>query len=150
MNEEETTKPKIIVDDDWKSQAQAEKEQLQQEAAAKQSQQPEAAQDEPSPPPPEAAGHVPVPPASIEVLVSSLATQALANMGQVPGPEGKPVVQLDYAKHFIDVLGVIEEKTKGNLTPDESAMLTNVLHELRLLFVMAGKQPAETTDDSSE
>jgi len=140
MSGEETRKPKIIIDDDWKSRAQAEKEQLQQQAEAKQKQPPKApTQDKPSSSPSDPQASVPPPPASFSFLVSSLATQALATMGQIPGEDGKPVLQLDYAKHFIDTLDVLEAKTKGNLTPEESAMLTNVLHELRLLFVTVGK-----------
>ncbi len=143
MSEEETSKPKIIVDDDWKSRAQAEKEQLQQQASAKQKQPPaESAQEEPSPSRPEPEADIPLPPASFSFLVTSLATQALATMGQVPGEDGKPIVQLKHAQHFIDTLAMLEEKTKGNLTPDEAAILENVLHELRLIFVAVGKKPA--------
>ncbi len=141
MSEEETSKPKIIVDDDWKSRAQAEKEQLQRESEAKQ-QPAEPSPSEPTSPAPEPEAHEPLPPASFSVLVMSLATQALASMGQIPGADGKPVVELDHAKHFIDTLGILDEKTKGNLTPHESAMLTKALHELRLLFVAVGKQHA--------
>ena len=143
MSEVESSKPEIIIDDDWKSRAQAEKEQLQKEAEAKRKQQPKGpAAGQPSPAPSEPAADVPLPPASFPFLVTSLATQALAAMGQIPGTDGKPAVQLGHAKHFIDTLGILDEKTKGNLTPDEAAMLTKVLHELRLLFVAAGKQPA--------
>ncbi len=146
MSEDETSKPKIIVDDDWKSRAQAEKEQLQQQAASTQRPdetptQEAAAQEEPSPSP-EAESTGSLPPASFTVLVTSLATQAIASMGQIPGPDGKPRVELGHAKHFIDTLGVLEEKTKGNLSDDEAALLHNALHELRLMFVMAGKQPS--------
>jgi Domain of unknown function (DUF1844) len=136
MNEEETSRPKIIVDDDWKTQAQAEKAQLQQQAEAKTE--------------PEEPDGVTAPPASFEVLISSLATQALSAMGQIPGPDGQPMVHLDYAKHFIDMIGVVEEKTKGNLTPEESAVLTNVVHELRMLYVSVSKQPTDETAQPSE
>ena len=150
MSDEETRQPKIIIDDDWKSRAQAEKEQLQQQVEAKQKQQPAAAQQAaPSSSRPEPEAEMPLPPASFSFLVTSLATQALATLGQIPGEDGKPVVQLNHAKHFIDTLDVLEEKTKGNLTPDESAMLTNVLHQLRLVFVAVGKPPASTTPKSS-
>ncbi len=145
MSEEETSKPKIIVDDDWKSRAQAEKEQLQKQAEAKQKEQPAAAaKDEPvsSAAQRQPEADLPLPPASFSFLVTSLATQALATMGQVPGEDGKPIVQLKHAKHFIDTLAMLEEKTKGNLTPDEAAMLENVIHELRLIFVAVGKKPA--------
>ncbi len=153
MSEEETSKPEIIIDDDWKSRAQAEKEQLQKEAEAKRKQQPSGIgtpdrADARHQRNPHAEADVPLPPASFSFLVTSLATQALAAMGQIPGADGKPVVQLEHAKHFIDTLGVLDEKTKGNLTPDEAAMLTNVLHELRLLFVAVGKQSAAATKES--
>ena len=129
MSEEETGKPEIIIDDDWKSRAQAEKEQLQKEAEAKRKQQPtEPAPEEPSSSPSkpsssteEPESEVPLPPASFPFLITSLATQAFAAMGQIPGVDGKPVVQLAHAKHFIDTLGILEEKTKGNLSSDESA-----------------------------
>jgi hypothetical protein len=143
MSDEQQSAPKIIVDDDWKSRAQAEKEQLQREAESKQRAEPaKSTRDKPASNAPKPESDVPLPPASFPVLVTSLATQALAAMGQFPDADGKPAMQLSHAKHFIDTLAVLEEKTKGNLTSDESAMLTSALHELRLLFVMTGKQPA--------
>ncbi|HUG69970.1 MAG TPA: DUF1844 domain-containing protein [Pirellulaceae bacterium] len=149
MSEEETSKPKIIVDDDWKSRAQAEKEQLQREVAAKH-QPADPSAPEPASPSSKPEADEPLPPASFSVLVMSLATQALASMGQVPDVDGKPVVELGHAKHFIDTLGVLAEKTKGNLTSEESAMLTNALHELRLLFVAVGKQRAAAKQESPQ
>jgi hypothetical protein len=142
MSEGPDDKPKIIVDDDWKSRAQAEKEQLQKEAEAKKEPDGETAAAD------QAGG--PLPPASFAVLVTTLATQALAMLGQIPDPEGKPTLQLDHAKHFIDTLGVLEEKTKGNLTSDESAMLTNVLHELRMIFVTVGNQQSAQPADGEQ
>jgi hypothetical protein len=82
-----------------------------------------------------------LPPASFPVLVQLLASQAMLAMGkmQVPGqPELK--VDLDAAKHFVDLLGVLEEKTKGNVTPDEAAMIGAVSHELRLIYVAERKK----------
>ena len=73
------------------------------------------------------------------MLVESLAAQALSTMGQIPGPDGKPVFQLDYAKHVVDTLGVLEEKTKGNLSPDEAQVLEHVLHDLRMLYVTVSR-----------
>ena len=149
MSEEETSKPEIIIDDDWKSRAQAEKEQLQQEAEAKRKQQPTAtAPDQSSTSSTEPESDAQLPPASFSFLVTSLATQALAAMGQIPGPDGNAAIQLGHAKHFIDTLGILSEKTQGNLTPDESEMLTNVLHELRLLFVTVGEQSAAGSQKS--
>ena len=77
-----------------------------------------------------------LPQASLSVLVQLLASQAMLAMGkmQVPGqPELK--VDLDAAKHFVDLLGILEEKTKGNVTPDEAAMIGAVAHELRMIYV---------------
>ncbi|HAY82218.1 MAG TPA: DUF1844 domain-containing protein [Planctomycetaceae bacterium] len=127
--------PKIIIDEDWKSQVEAEK------AAA------EDQRDEtPAESPPEEPGEEPadnqfeLPPASFSLLVSSLATQALAALGQMPGPDGKPMHEPVIAKHHIDTLGVLQEKTKGNLDGDEIVMLNNVLHELRMAYVNLSQQ----------
>jgi hypothetical protein len=115
--------PKIIVDDDWKSQVEREKEQLRQQM-----------EDEPA-----HGNEYALPPASIPVLVTTLATQALANLGQIPDPvENQPVVRKPMARHFIDTLAVLEEKTAGNLTDDEAALLTETLHQLRMIFVQTG------------
>ena len=54
----------------------------------------------------------------------------------MPNPvSGKTETDLEQAKHFIDMLGVLEEKTKGNLTDDESRSLESVLFDLRMGFV---------------
>lgn len=76
-----------------------------------------------------------LPPASFEVLISTLATQAMSALGLVPGPDGKQEPDLDVARHFIDTLGILEEKTSGNLTEAEAQLLQHVLHDLRLAFV---------------
>lgn len=130
-------KPKIIVDDDWKTRVQAEKEQLRTgggatpEGAGASAAPPTSAASESAPPSP-----TQLPPASFEGLVSVLVTQALAGLGQIPmGEKQQPVVRLDEAKHSIDLLGMLEEKTNGNLSVDEAEMLKNVLHELRMVFV---------------
>jgi len=125
MSEETDDKPKIIVDEDWKAQAQAEKEELARKQAEKQDSE-ESSQE--------------IPPASFSMLVSSLATQAMVALGRVP-IEGKLIKQIELAKHHIDLLSVIEEKTKGNLTTEEESMLTNVLHELRMDYVAGGYHP---------
>ena len=57
-------------------------------------------------------------------------------MGLVPDPvSGKPNVNRNLAKHFVDTLGILEEKTRGNLTDDEAALLTETLHQLRMAYV---------------
>ena len=133
-------KPKIIVDDDWKSQVQAEKEALKdhEEEDHEEEDQDEEDQDESEQKQSEDAP-LELPPATFPILVTTFATQAMAALGQLPDPiEGKPVVRKEVAKFQIDMLGVLEEKTKGNLSSEESSMLTDVLHQLRMAFVAAG------------
>ena len=135
-------KPKIIVDDDWKTRVQAEKEALKAAEATPEAEK-KAAEHKPS----EDDSQDTLPPASFESLVSLFVTQALAALGQIPmGEKQQPVIMLDHAKHYIDLLAILEAKTKGNLSKDESEMLTRILHELRMLFVAlqshAKNQPA--------
>jgi hypothetical protein len=135
-------KPKIIVDDDWKTRVQAEKESL----AGKPGEAPASPPVQTSKPVAKEVEEedLELPPASFETLVSMLVTQTLAALGQIPlGDEQRPVVMLNHAKHYIDMLGMLEEKTKGNLSSAEANMLSHLLHELRMVFVSVKKnQPA--------
>jgi len=82
-----------------------------------------------------------LPPASLIILISSLASQAMASMGQIPGDDGKPLpVNLKFARHFIDLIGVIEDKTRNNLTTDEASFLNGTLHHLRMQFVESNRR----------
>lgn len=131
---------KIIVDSDWKSQAQAEKEKLNAQAQA--AAEAKAAQQGP------AGARDPNEPLGIQDLVSILVNQALTYMGGMADPRtGKVVVALEYAKIYVDLLGVLEQKTKGNLTPEEQTMVTNVTHELRLEFVEVSKAIAKAIEE---
>jgi hypothetical protein len=155
MSEPQAEKPKIIVDEDWKAQVEAERETLRQQ---------ETKPDQPANPEQPARSDrtntseqqetaEPVqrdrqderralPPASFGTLVNMLAAQAIAALGQIPDPlDGKPVVRLELARHTIDTLDVLEQKTKGNLAPAEENLLENVLHELRMLYVHVQKLP---------
>ncbi len=74
--------------------------------------------------------------------MTTLATQAMVALGQLPDPfENKPVVNLELAQHHIDMLAMLEAKTKGNLDPDEAEMLAAVLHQLRMVYVMMRNRP---------
>ena len=143
-------KPKLIVDEDWKSQVQRERDESKQRLAAENASAPaagsgqvaaESKADRPAeqkrksgpeelPPPP---------PASFPFLVSMLGTQALAAMGQLGQEEDAPSPRLDYAKHYIDLLGVLEDKTKNNLAPEESKLLGDWLYQLRIGYVEVAK-----------
>jgi hypothetical protein len=79
-----------------------------------------------------------IPPASFSLLLATFGSQAMIALGQVPNPiDGKTEVRLDLAKHAIDMLAIVEQKTKGNLTADENAMLEGILHQLRMAFMQA-------------
>ena len=67
------------------------------------------------------------------------AQQIALMLGQIPGPDGKPMEpNLPIARIFIDQLEMIREKTRGNLTKEEEDVLTKVLADLQLAFVEAG------------
>lgn len=82
-----------------------------------------------------------IPPPSFPVLVSMFSTQAAVALGMIPHPMTKQQsVEIPLAKHFIGMLTVLEEKTKGNLSSEESTFLERTLHQLRLAFVDAEKR----------
>lgn len=112
------TPRKVFVDDDWKKEAQKEKERLKEEI------------DHSAP----EAGEMPE--ANFTALVNLLATQSVACLGGMGAKPGEPI-QVDpmTAKLFIDLLAVLEEKTKGNLSAEEAALLKRVLSDLRMSFV---------------
>lgn len=140
--------PKLIIDTDWKAQAQAEKERL---AAAERAKSP----PKPSPTSPQSPAHGPAAPgaepddfpdsdappkADLIELIRMLASQALLYLGAVPDPEtGRRLVSLELAQFNVDLLSTLEAKTKGNLTEQESKFLTRVLYELRMQYVEVAK-----------
>ena len=71
-------------------------------------------------------------------FVMMQAQQAAMFLGRIPNPQtGKPEVNLEIARMFIDQLEMIHEKTRGNLTNEESEILTRVLSDLQMAFVQA-------------
>ena len=75
-----------------------------------------------------------LPEASFDLLILSLGMQARMELSQTPEGEGPPP-NLDLARHTIDLLSVLQQKTKGNLTLEESRLLENTLTELRFRYV---------------
>jgi hypothetical protein len=74
------------------------------------------------------------------------AQQIALMLGQIPGPDGKPMeANLPVARIFIDQLEMIREKTRGNLTTEESEVLNKVLADLQLAFVEAGQGSSAAT-----
>lgn len=79
-----------------------------------------------------------LPPVTFSSLVISLAHTALVNLGEVADPSvegGGKQVDLALARHSIDAIGMLEEKTKGNLDDEEQQLMGSVLDELRTKFV---------------
>lgn len=69
-------------------------------------------------------------------FILSLSHSALTHLGDAPHPEdGKLEKNLPLAKQTIDLLGLLETKTKGNLTGDEERILTQILYDLRMRYV---------------
>lgn len=149
MSSESDAEKKIVVDTDWKEQVRQEK--AKQQAAEAQSAaqaSPSEPQSEPQPeesssqpePRQAAAGHAPKP--DFQVLISMLATQAFHALGHIPDPaSGERLHQPEAAQFMIDLLAVLEDKTKGNLSAEENAMLEGVLHDLRMAYIALPKSP---------
>jgi hypothetical protein len=73
---------------------------------------------------------------SFSMFIISLSTQALAHLGEIPNPlDNSAMADLGAAKELIDILGILKEKTKGNLDHSEAALMDNILYELRLKYV---------------
>jgi hypothetical protein len=77
----------------------------------------------------------------------SLGSSAFVHLGDAPHPESQKVeADLVLAKQTIDILGLLQAKTRGNLTPEEDKLLENLLLDLRLRFVQrSGPAPAGQT-----
>jgi hypothetical protein len=94
---------------------------------------PEPAPAEPPPPGPE---HGPVPEMTFSAFVISLTTQALMHLGEIADPQHPDVGRdLPAAKQMIDLLGILSDKTKGNLDTAEEQLLGDMLYDLRMRYV---------------
>lgn len=113
--------PRIQIDDDWKSQAAAEKERL---AETVEQEKPRG-----------------MPVADFSSLVQILGMQAMVGLGGMAGPDGREIPpNLMLAKHHIDLLAVLDDKCKGNLSQDEKRLLDTTLHQLRMAYVEIAQQ----------
>jgi hypothetical protein len=83
-----------------------------------------------------------LPPADFDFLVYSLRLQAELNMGLLAFEEDREP-DFELAHHNIDLLAMLQEKTKGNLTTEEQRDLDNAVTELRFRYVEAQRQPKE-------
>jgi hypothetical protein len=77
-----------------------------------------------------------LPEVNFSTFVFSLSSSALFHFGEMEDPStGAKEKNLPMAKHTVDILGMLEEKTKGNLTEDEEQLLKNILYDLRMRYV---------------
>lgn len=83
-------------------------------------------------------------PVDFSTHILSLASTALIALGKMPAPDGsKPPIDVETARHLIDVLGMLEQKTKGNLDEAEQKLLASLTYDLRVAFVDAQKATAK-------
>lgn len=156
-------KPGLHIDLDWKKQAQEEKRRLEEEEKKRAEERAAAAA---SAAPAAPAGVVPagpvgastartsaapgrargprgqreLPQAGIPSLAQSLVTQALYYLGDSAARTGDETSNMDMAKHLIDTMGVLEEKTQGRLTAEEQQVLDTALYEARMRFIAVAGQ----------
>ena len=82
----------------------------------------------------------PLPKVDFNTFVLSLSSSVMVHLGEVNDPgTGESGQDLDMARHTIDMLDMLEKKTKGNLDPDEERLMKNVLFEMRMKFIQKTK-----------
>ena len=82
----------------------------------------------------------PFPEINFSTFIFSLNTSALLHLGEIPDPAtGKQQEDLAMAKQTIDLIAMLQEKTKGNLAPDEENLVKHILYDLRLRYVQKAK-----------
>jgi hypothetical protein len=164
---EDNQNPSLHIDTDWKKQAQEEKRRLAEEEQKRAAATTPPPGGSPSGGPASAGpetsaaptgtrmprgrsggaagargGERAMPEASFTTLLNSLVTQILLYIGDLTPRGVEPQINLDMAKFNIDLLAVLEEKTKGNLSPDEQKLLDNALYETRMRFISVASQYA--------
>lgn len=141
MADEQRSEKKLIIDEDWKRQAQQEKEILAAKEKEEKARQKATAENEFGRPP------GPLPEGDLAGLIHMLTTQALFALGvlRVKGQD-KREPDLQMARYNIDMLETLQTKTKGNLTAEESQLLKDTLNELRMGFVQVAEHGAPTPE----
>ncbi len=119
MSDKPEDTPHIFVDSDWKAQAQREKEELDRQTREQEPEQ----------------GRIPEP--SIAEIVQMIVIQASIGLGGFQDPHTGQAIppNLPLAKHYIDLLDLLVQKTRNNLDEHEKAILEGTLHELQMAFV---------------
>jgi hypothetical protein len=124
INDKIDGEKKIIIDEDWKSQVEAEKEAARIKQQQGQAEQPAVSEEALLAP-------------TLTFLASTIYMQGAIAMGLLPNPlsDKQSSVQIDQARHAIDLLSMLQLKTEGNRTPEETEELEGMLHQLRLAYI---------------
>lgn len=84
--------------------------------------------------------NAPLTPVDFSTLILSLSTSVLLHLGEIPNPQtNKSEKNLELARHTIDIIDMLKQKTKGNLTEGEGGFIDNVLYDLRMRYVNISK-----------
>jgi len=127
--EEKKEDKKIIVDEDWKEEAQREKEEAAAEGKAEEKEAPA-----------DKSERGPLPKGDFAALISMLVTQAFYALGAIKIEGQEKGADLELARYNIDMLETLEEKTKGNLSENEEQVLSKTLSEIRMAYVKISGQ----------
>jgi len=127
MEEKESVKKK--VDESWKDSVEKNKDKVEESVQPEEKKDDELPKDMP-----------PLPEPDFSMFVSGMSMQALMHLGELENPvtkeKNKDIIQ---AKYIIDILGMLEEKTKNNLSEQEAKLLEHMLYDLRIRYVEASK-----------
>jgi Domain of unknown function (DUF1844) len=125
----------FVIKDKRRFTEEAESESVKEAPAESMADEQEQARPEGSSPKPEAE-RAPFPEVTLATFIFSLSSSALVHLGEIPEPETNATrLDLSMAKQIIDTLGMLQEKTKGNLDTDEDRLLKSVLYDLRMRYV---------------
>lgn len=121
---------KIIIDEDWKEKVRREKEEADRKAA-----------ESPGAAAADTADEQALPEPTFSTLLNTLSMQAMMSLGVIAPPDAQQVyIDLDQAKFSIDLITMLRDKTKGNLTPGEEGEITAVIADLQNVYVARVQQ----------
>ncbi len=131
-NDKQEKASELHVDDDWKKTVAEEKARARAEDEHERPDDTREAETRPLPEP------------NIQVFLAGLYTQTLVALGEIESPlTGKKQRNAAEAAYLIDTIGMLQQKTQGNLTVDEASYVQNVLTDLRMRYVRSSEQQAE-------
>ena len=124
------------IDESWKEQVEQEKQRLEREGPAAKPGAGKTSEELPGTRQEMPGAREELPEARFDLFVSGLAMDALIALGDAPHPvTKKQAANLSQARYLIDMLGILEEKTRGNLSVDEERLLKDLLYQLRMRYM---------------